>query len=69
MKNTEIDQIPTADLWLLYQQSKDPEVRNELVVQYSYIVKCIALKTVGRYQYFNYMQIVNKFKLSKNENT
>ena len=61
MKNTEIDQIPTADLWLLYQQSKDPEVRNELVVQYSYIVKCIALKTVGRYQYFNYMDdIINE---------
>ncbi|MBE6831561.1 MAG: sigma-70 family RNA polymerase sigma factor, partial [Ruminococcaceae bacterium] len=32
-----------------------------LVVQYSYIVKCIALKTVGRYQYFNYMDdIVNE---------
>lgn len=59
MKVTETDQV--TDLWIQYQQSKDLEVRNEIVVQYSYIVKCIALKTVGRYQYFNYMDdIVNE---------
>lgn len=61
MKNIETDQISAADLWQMYQQSRDLEVRNELVVHYSYIVKCIALKTVGRYQYFNYMDdIINE---------
>jgi RNA polymerase sigma factor for flagellar operon FliA len=61
MKNIESNQIATGDLWQMYQQSRDLEIRNELVVQYSYIVKCIALKTVGRYQYFNYMDdIINE---------
>ncbi len=61
MNNTETNQISVTDLWLQYQQSKDLEMRNQLVVQYSNIVKCIALKTVGRYQYFNYMDdIINE---------
>lgn len=61
MNHTEVEQISVADLWLQYQQTKDVEARNELVIQYSYIVKCIALKTVGRYQYFNYMDdIINE---------
>jgi RNA polymerase sigma factor FliA len=61
MKNSETSQISTADLWLEYGQSRNHNVRNMIVVQYSYIVKCIALKTVGRYQHFNYMDdIVNE---------
>ena len=61
MKNLGTSQISAADLWLEYAQSKNDGIRNLLVVQYSYIVKCIALKTVGRYQHFNYMDdIVNE---------
>ena len=61
MKNPETSQISVGDLWLEYQQARDVDIRNMLVVQYSYIVKCIALKTVGRYQHFNYMDdIVNE---------
>ena len=61
MKNTETEQISAVDLWARYHQTKNADIRNSLVVQYSYIVKCIALKTVGRYQYFNYMDdIVNE---------
>lgn len=61
MKNTAASQISTTDLWLEYAQSRNHDIRNLLVVQYSYIVKCIALKTVGRYQHFNYMDdIVNE---------
>ncbi|HEX2985426.1 MAG TPA: FliA/WhiG family RNA polymerase sigma factor [Caproiciproducens sp.] len=61
MKNQEACQASVDDLWLDYQQSKDSEIRNLLVIQYSYMVKCIALKTVGRYQHFNYMDdLVNE---------
>lgn len=61
MKNTDTNQVSTLDLWLQYQQTKDIDIRNELVIKYSYIVKCIALKTIGRYQYFNYLDdIINE---------
>lgn len=61
MKTSEVCQIPVEDLWLQYQQSRNTDTRNMIVVQYSYMVKCIALKTVGRYQYFNYMDdLVNE---------
>ena len=61
MKSPETSPICVSDLWLDYEQSRDIDIRNTLVVQYSYIVKCIALKTVGRYQHFNYMDdIVNE---------
>lgn len=55
MKNLKLDQVPLQDLWLQYGQTKDMDIRNTIIVRYSYIVKCIAIKTVGRYQYFNYM--------------
>lgn len=42
-------------LWEQYRQTKDIAVRNALIQHYSYLVKCIALKVVGRYQYFSYM--------------
>jgi RNA polymerase sigma factor, FliA/WhiG family len=61
MKNSEVCQKPVEELWQEYQQSKNMELRNLIVVQYGYMVKCIALKTVGRYQYFNYMDdLVNE---------
>ena len=61
MKNSEVCQKSVEELWQEYQQSKNTELRNLIVVQYSYMVKCIALKTVGRYQYFNYMDdLVNE---------
>jgi RNA polymerase sigma factor FliA len=61
MKNPGTSQISAEDLWLEYGQTKNLDIRNLIVVQYSYIVKCIALKTVGRYQHFNYMDdIVNE---------
>jgi RNA polymerase sigma factor for flagellar operon FliA len=61
MKNAETTQESSMDLWLQYQQTKDIDIRNELVIKYSYIVKCIALKTIGRYQYFNYLDdIINE---------
>lgn len=61
MKNTETEQMSVVDLWVRYQQTRNADLRNLLIIQYSYIVKCIALKTVGRYQYFNYMDdIINE---------
>ncbi len=61
MKSTETEKTGIVELWTRYRQTRNTELRNMLVVQYSYIVKCIALKTVGRYQYFNYMDdIVNE---------
>nr|WP_319488393.1 FliA/WhiG family RNA polymerase sigma factor [uncultured Caproiciproducens sp.] len=61
MKYTETEQMATVDLWIKYQQTRNADLRNLLVIQYSYIVKCIAIKTVGRYQYFNYMDdIINE---------
>lgn len=53
-------QDPQA-LWQSYSAAREPSVRNQLVLHYSYIVKCIAIKTVGRYQYFNDMDdIINE---------
>ncbi|WP_283607290.1 sigma-70 family RNA polymerase sigma factor [Faecalispora anaeroviscerum] len=49
------------DLWEEYFQNKEEDVRNMLVIHYGYIVKCIALKTVGAYQHFTYMDdLVNE---------
>lgn len=61
MKNTEVCPLPVDALWLDYYKEKSPDTRNSIVLQYSYMVKCIALKTIGRYQYFNYMEdLVNE---------
>jgi len=61
MNDVKSDQVPLQDLWLQYGQTKDIGIRNIIIVRYSYIVKCIALKTVGRYQYFNSMDdIINE---------
>lgn len=78
MKKCETEKIPLQELWLRYSQVKEIEVRDELIQQYSYLVRCIALKVVGRYQYFSYMEdivseglialmdAVQKFDMSKN---
>ncbi|NLJ31989.1 MAG: FliA/WhiG family RNA polymerase sigma factor [Clostridiales bacterium] len=61
MKNTETRSAAVAQLWEQYLADRDVSVRNSLVVEYGYLVKCIALKTVGRYQHFNSMEdIVNE---------
>ncbi len=47
--------------WAEYQRTKDVHIRNAMTQQYSYIVKCIALKIVGHYSFFNYMEdLVNE---------
>lgn len=46
---------PVHELWVRYSKSGDVEIRNELIRQYSYLVRCIAIKIVGHYQYFNYL--------------
>jgi RNA polymerase sigma factor FliA len=78
MKKCETEQVPTQELWLRYGRTKDTEARNELIKQYGYLVRCIAIKVVGRYQYFNYMEdivseglialmdAVQKFDMGKN---
>lgn len=61
IKNVKAEQIPIEELWLEYGKTKNIDIRNALIVRYSYIVKCIALKTVGHYQYFNYLDdIINE---------
>lgn len=48
-------------LWEEYLQYKEEDIRNSLIIHYAYIVKCIALKTVGAYQHFTYMDdLVNE---------
>lgn len=78
MKKCDTEKIPLHELWLRYSQVKETEVRDELIRQYSYLVRCIAIKIVGRYQYFSYMEdivseglialmdAVQKFDMSKN---
>lgn len=61
MNNPDSSELSSEELWAEYQNERKVDVRNLIVVQYSYIVKCIALKTVGRYQHFNFMEdIINE---------
>ena len=65
-------------LWHDYSRTKKTEDRNRLVEHYAGLVKCIAFKIAGHYQYFNYMDdiinegiialldAVEKFDFSKN---
>lgn len=67
-----------ADLWELYEQTRSIDMRNKLIVEYSSLVKKIALKMVGNYQYFSHlddlvnegiialMDAVEKFDAKKN---
>lgn len=53
--------MSVPELWQQYARTRDPQARNSLILEYSYLVKCIAIKIVGHYQYFNYMDdIVNE---------
>lgn len=66
------------DLWILYSESRSVEVRNKIILEYSGLVRRIAVKTIGNFQFFNYlddlinegiialMDAVEKFDLSKN---
>lgn len=78
MKNYGIRETPAQELWVRYGRTRDVEIRDELILKYSYLVRCIAIKIVGRYQYFNYlddiiseglialMDAISKFDLLKN---
>ena len=61
MEQTVNLQADVRNLWDRYRRTKEISVRNELIQHYSYLVKCIALKVAGRYEYFRYMDdIVNE---------
>ncbi|MEG1028095.1 MAG: FliA/WhiG family RNA polymerase sigma factor [Oscillospiraceae bacterium] len=65
-------------LWEDYHKEKRVDTRNKLIMQYSSLVKRIALKTIGNYQYFSQlddiinegiialMDAIEKFDVSKN---
>ena len=55
MEQLKESRTAVRELWTRYGRTKEISVRNELIRHYGYLVKCIALKVVGRYQYFNYM--------------
>ncbi|MCR4925507.1 MAG: FliA/WhiG family RNA polymerase sigma factor [Clostridiales bacterium] len=58
---TKLRDLSTEELWQIYHSNKDVEVRNEIILRYNDLVKCIAFKTVGNFQHFNYMDdIVNE---------
>lgn len=42
-----------AEWWILYQRTKSPEIRNQLVLHYMPLVKKIALNVYRRYRYFD----------------
>ncbi|MDP4108454.1 MAG: FliA/WhiG family RNA polymerase sigma factor [Bacillota bacterium] len=52
----ELKEQKIQELWERFAATREIRVRNLLVEQYRGLVKCLALKTVGRYQYFNYME-------------
>lgn len=78
MEKTRSDVLPPQELWLRYEQTKDPALRDELVGRYGYLVRCIARRLVGHYDYFSDLEdlvneglialidAVQRFDLSKN---
>lgn len=55
------DEIPHIELWREYISSRSIDIRNKLIMEYSPLVKKIAVKTIGNYQYFNHMDdIINE---------
>jgi len=74
----ELKESRIQELWEQYSHGRDIRIRNQLVEQYRGLVKCLALKTVGRYQYFNYiedlvsegvialMDAIEKFDMNRN---
>lgn len=73
-----LKQTDLQELWQRYAEKGETSIRDELIGRYSYLVRCIALKIVGRYQYFSYtedivseglialMDAIGKFDASKN---
>lgn len=58
---TALDQTDTICLIRKYQQTKDIEIRNKIVMEYSYIAKTIAIQMRGVYsQYAQLDDIVNQ---------
>ena len=55
MKDCGTGETPVQELWARYGRTRNAEIRDELILKYSYLVRCIAVKIVGRYQYFNYL--------------
>ena len=78
MTETAEKKITAQELWLLYSRTRRPDVRDSLIRHYTYLVRCIARKIVGHYEYFSDMEdlvseglialmdSVQKFDLSKN---
>lgn len=78
MTETAEKKITTQELWLLYSRTRRPDVRDDLIRHYTYLVRCIARKIVGHYEYFSDMEdlvseglialmdSVQKFDISKN---
>ena len=55
------EEIPHYDMWIKFQETRSIDIRNRIILEYSTLVKKIAMKTVGNYQYFNHMDdIVNE---------
>lgn len=54
-------EIPHLELWKKYNATKSIDIRNRIILEYSPLVKKIASKTIGNYQYFNHMDdIINE---------
>lgn len=78
MEKTTAERQELQKLWLRYSQKRETSVRDRLIEKYSYLVRCIALKIAGHYQYFNYMDdivseglialmdAIERFNISKN---
>lgn len=76
-KQVHIEELDN-DIWQQYQVAKDINLRNRIIEKYSYLVKIIALKMRGIYQYYGdvedivnegiiaLMDAIEKFDISKN---
>lgn len=65
------------ELWKKFKETNDPEIRNQIIMKYSYLVKCIALQLRGVYKQFadvddiinegiiTLIDAVNKYDLNK----
>ncbi|WMJ24231.1 FliA/WhiG family RNA polymerase sigma factor [Paludicola sp. MB14-C6] len=70
--------IQHYDLWKKYEDTQSVDIRNTLITLYSPLVRQIALRTTGSYQYVNFLDdlinegiialldAIEKFDLSKN---
>ncbi|HBG54927.1 MAG TPA: FliA/WhiG family RNA polymerase sigma factor [Ruminococcaceae bacterium] len=56
MNRCETARPPLQALWARYCRTRETALRDELIQRYAYLVRCIALKIVGRYQHFSDME-------------